>query len=599
MNRYQVLLRVLDQLRTEAPPNFKTYHPADDEIELVNAARSLAYIHLLLKVRFGLIEFLQRDIFLTDGASDGGIDAYYIDCENRTISFIQSKFRNTERNFEEKSINAEELLAMDIDRILSGETTSENGIPYNSKIQTMMKRVRTIEDIGRYQYRVIILANARGVTRQKLTQLTGGISAELIDHARCYRELLFPLVSGTFFTADCLHLSLTLSNKNAGAKISYSVQTEHAKTEITVVFVPTIEIAKAMFKYRNAILKYNPRSYLEHEGQSVNREIRRSIESRLTNEFALFNNGITVLSDETYLNERIGQKDRAQLSLVNPQIINGGQTAYTLSQIYKENIDGDAENIFGQKEVLVKIITFDGGNQLSESQKLALIEDISRATNSQTAVTNADRRSNEFELQELQRRAFERLGVFLERKRGEFGDGVREGYLPHNAIAERNIFLRASLVVHGRLKEAASKKLAAKCNYKSLLEVPDSTFDDYGLALLVLQRIHEGRGKRPVELRFRSAAMAYVGLLVVKLRYSERTTDAASITAVAVEVMDRWSDFVAFCRDRHALTFARTKKGQSLFAIERYIKSEYVSDDVKYFFASESSLAAPLAPESS
>lgn len=174
---------------------------------------------------------------------------------------------------------------------------------------------------------------------------------------------------------------MTLSDKNAGTKISYSVQTQSARVHITVAFVPTIEIARTMFKYRNAILRYNPRSYLEHEGKSVNTEIRRSIEGRTTNEFALFNNGITIVSDETHINERIGQKDRAQLTLVNPQIINGGQTAYTLSQIYKENL-ASSETVFGQKEVLVKIITFEPSAHLDEARKLELIEDISRATNS-------------------------------------------------------------------------------------------------------------------------------------------------------------------------------------------------------------------------
>ena len=92
-----------------------------------------------------------------------------------------------------------------------------------SKIQGMVKRICAIEDIGRYQYRVIILANVKGVTRQKLNLLTGGFATEVIDYVKCYKELLFPLVSGTFFTADSLNLSLTLSNKNAGAKISYTV----------------------------------------------------------------------------------------------------------------------------------------------------------------------------------------------------------------------------------------------------------------------------------------------------------------------------------------------------------------------------------------
>ena len=175
----------------------------------------------------------------------------------------------------------------------------------------MVARIKEIEDIGRYSYKVIILANAKGVTKAKLSLLTGGFPTELIDYKACYTKLLFPLISGTYYNAEQLHISLSLSDKTPGAKISYTVDTSLTKCSITLVFVPTLEIAKAMFKYRNSILRYNPRSYLGHEGQMVNAEIRKSIEKRTTNEFALFNNGITILSDETHVNERIGQKDRA------------------------------------------------------------------------------------------------------------------------------------------------------------------------------------------------------------------------------------------------------------------------------------------------
>jgi hypothetical protein len=44
MNRYQVLLKVLDQLRAKAPAEFKNYHAAANDVELVMAARSRAFI---------------------------------------------------------------------------------------------------------------------------------------------------------------------------------------------------------------------------------------------------------------------------------------------------------------------------------------------------------------------------------------------------------------------------------------------------------------------------------------------------------------------------------------------------------------------------
>lgn len=48
---------------------------------------------------------------------------------------IQSKFRANSTNFENKEISADELTAMEIDRILDGEPEGEDGVAYNGKIK--------------------------------------------------------------------------------------------------------------------------------------------------------------------------------------------------------------------------------------------------------------------------------------------------------------------------------------------------------------------------------------------------------------------------------------------------------------------------------
>ncbi len=543
MTPYQVLVDVLDRLRQEAPVEYKSYYPDPSNIDSLNGARAKAYLHLFLKARFGLLEFADRERLITEGADDGGIDAYYIDSENRVIYFLQSKFRTTEQNFEEKVIEPEELLMMDVARIMEGETNAETGRDYNSKVKQMVRTIRDINDIGRYSSRVVILANAKGVTARKLRELTGGFQSELIDHKTCFRTLLFPLVSGTYYNADLLHLSLSLSDKSAGAKISYTVLTECTKCEITVVFVPTLEIARAMFKYRNSILQYNPRSYLGHDGRSVNAEIRKSIEARATNEFALFNNGITILSDETFLNERIGQKDRAQLVLTNPQIINGGQTAYTLSIIYRENLEKNLESVFGGKEVLVKIITFESSDTLPEEKKLKLIADISLATNQQTAVTNADRRADEKAMKDLQSRMFDTNGLFLERKRGEFEDGVREGYIKAGDVLDRSLFMRAVLTVQGKLSQATKKRQWTKINYDSLLTSNDEILRKYAFASLLLQKLSKPvSGNRPGMKAAILARVYFATVLRCSPGMSLRQRDEA-VNRTLTELGSLWKEF--------------------------------------------------------
>jgi len=445
MSRYTTLITILDQICAEAPPDFKRYHPAETKYEEVGHARSRAFVHLFLKVRFGLTDFRAREQFVTDDPQDGGIDGYYLDDEDKTIHLIQSKFRRSESNFEEKEILFSELLQMDVDRVVKGESTDDNGIPYNAKIKKMQGAINRIPDIGRWKYEVAILANIPGqVSANQLRKLTGGYSPILYNHNRVYQELVFPVVQGTYYNPSELRITINLSNTSSqSAKITYAVVTKQKNCDITLVFVPTIEIARALYTYRNSILKFNPRSYSELSHNQVNQEIAWSVTDLETNEFALFNNGITILSYGTDFNEKIGQKDRAQLIIAQPQIINGGQTAFTLSRLYEQFvIDGNKKEIFDNKEVLLKVITFNPEDQASQDDYLKLIQSISKATNQQTQVNEADRRSNDSIQIQLQQFLYDKYGLFYERKRGEYADGIRAGYIQRTQIVDREIFLR-------------------------------------------------------------------------------------------------------------------------------------------------------------
>ena len=464
MDKYSILLRILDQIRAEAATTKFTarYVAGTTDPEQINQERSRAFIHLYLKVAFGLLDFGEREHFITDGPEDGGIDGYYINAENRIIYFIQSKFRTTEANFANKQLSLTELLAMDVARILEGHEENEKGTKYNGKILQIQREIRSIEDIGRYKYNVILLANVEVPSPSNLSALVGGYPFEVINYEKCYELLVFPVISGTYFNATELLIHLDLTNKYAGSKISYTVDTRYGECEITVLFVPTLEIAKTFHKYKNSILKFNPRSYLELEGAKVNAAIRSTILQEGKNEFALYNNGITMLSDETNLNERIGQKNKAQLNVRNPQIINGGQTAYTLSRIYEDQPPDKVETVFAGKEVLLKVITLSSGAEVREGDKMNLIESVSTATNQQTPVLTADRYSNDEINLELQKILFDRYGLLFERKRGEFEDGIRSGYIDHSRLVERNLFFRLLYAGNGDLKRAVEKKLFTK-----------------------------------------------------------------------------------------------------------------------------------------
>ncbi|MCL1127530.1 AIPR family protein [Shewanella surugensis] len=416
---------------------------------------------------------------------------YFIDQESKTTYIIQSKFRTNENNFEGKPIDINELANMDIDRVLEGELCDDNDNSYNGKIKQLIREIGKVSDIGKYKEKVIILANSQNCNQRAFKKLCNGFSPIVYDFDKVYKRLVFPVINGTYYNSSELAISLNLMNKSSsGAKISYEVKTEFDSCNITVVFVPTIEIGIILSKYKNSILKFNPRCYLELNVNKVNAEILNTIKSKKTNEFALFNNGITMLSDSTSFNERIGQKDKAQICISNPQIINGGQTAHTLSKIYQEILDGNEDdNIFHEKEVLLKIITFNDEGNLSENKKLKLIEDISKATNQQSEVDEADRRSNDEIQLLLQKNIFDDYGLYYERKKGEFSDGLHSKYIARKQLIQRERLIRLAVALSQdpvNARRSGSKVLFAESSFKKYI---NSNTDHH--ALIYATKLHD------------------------------------------------------------------------------------------------------------
>lgn len=557
MSKYLTLLNIIDELRNEAPKEYKRYYPSPSEKAKIDLARSRAFIHLFLKVRYGLCDFSERENYITDDPFDGGIDAYYIDCNLKKVTFIQSKFRTNEINFENKEIALDEILKMDVGRIVDGETEDEDGNKYNRKIFNMMRKISDIPDIGRYNYEVVILANLKNYKDSALKKLTGGFAAKVFDFEKSYTYLLFPVVTGSYYDADEITINLSLTNKESNeGRISYSVQTEFSGCKIMVVFVPLIEIAKIVYKYKNAILKYNPRCYLSLINNEVNPKIEKTVRTKKTNEFALFNNGITILSDKTELNSRVALKDSAQLIITNPQIINGGQTAYTLATIYEKCLKEEDSTIFENKEVLVKVITFFENDGNSE-KKLELIEALSKATNEQSAVKESDRRSNDKVQVNYQTKIFNEFGYFYNRKRGEFYDGLSKKYITRNKMIDNSVFIRVAVSINGdvaRARRNSDEFLFKEDNFKKVF-IDNETYRQYMFGYLCHEYLIElekrfektpnnkyGANTYGNALRYGKYAVVYIASKF--FREDFKLTEYKDIACSIVnQILDQWLSF--------------------------------------------------------
>jgi len=589
-HKYSMLVSVLDKLCAEAPGSYKTYRPRPEELEAVQYSRSLAFIHLLLKVRFGVSDFLVRHRQITDGSQDGGMDAFHIDYERKKLYMIQSKFRNTLKNFTDKSMEAGELIKMEVARITKGHETDSSGNRFNEKVLLFQQHIRNIRDIAKYDYIVLLLGNVYSFNEEQIRKLIDNTYYEIYDADKAYEKLVFPLSTGTYYDPEEIVITIELAQKEH-PKLKQTVDTEFGQFNVTAIFVPTSEVGRILSRYKNAILKYNPRNFLSLQKKSVNENIRTSITDHEKNNFAILNNGITILSDNVSISESTGKQNEGQLILTRPQILNGGQTAYTLSTIYDE-WEEKPNNPLKGKEVLLKIVT-PIKDSSSEGVDSKFIELISSATNQQNEVSEADRRSNHDIQIELQKRLYNDYGYLYERKAGEFHDGIQNGYVDRKLVIDRLKFIKAYLAFKG--EPAAARRTSEKVIFKEdtffqILHDVSGYHEMFFSYLMFIEMEHLEAGfKKKFDstdtygyglLYGKWAVVASIGLSkpIIKLASTEIFQQARDL------VTDRLMNWIAFDK------FAESKRADTKYFkpgrtnFELYYKIDLLKEDLREFF---------------
>lgn len=580
--KYETLLNTLDKICEEAPDNFVSYKVDKSNVDALNQARSKAFIHLFLKVKCGIASFSERHNFITEGTQDGGVDAYYIDRENKKILLIQSKFRTTKDNFEKKKITANDLVSMEVQRILKGEEKDSRGKSFSEKIKKFQKEWSKISDQAYYKYCVIILGNLENYTDEQIKRIIDNSAYEIFDFNRTYKELVFPLCSGTYYDPKEIKITIDLVNKEQST-LKQQISTNLGVFPIRVIFVPTKEIGRIMSKYKNSILKYNPRNYLSLSNNKVNRKIKESIISNNTNDFAIYNNGITIIADSFELTETTGMKNVGQVIMLNPQIINGGQTAYVLSRIYE--VQEEDYSIFYGKEVMLKVIILTSKTDLN----IDFIEQISNATNQQTRVEEADRRSNDKIQIAIETAIFDTFGYFYERKKGEFFNGIDRKYIDKNLVVNRDDLLKAYLAWQGDASNARRSGREAMFKEKRFKEIMKNyaDFKKMFFAYKLLTNI-ETMEKTSKNHKF-GTSIKYGKMAIISavgaFGINDEEIDAKNIDILANEKIEKveasWVDFINYV----------TKKPENNSYVygdfldpDVYYKGRTVNSDIKSFF---------------
>ncbi len=574
-NRFKTLVLALDRIIEKAPVSCTWYHFDKNNDDLVKTARARSFIHLYLKSEFGLNDFSEIESYITDDQDDGGLDAFYIDHtpENQTIYLIQSKFRHNK--FEDKPISIDDLAKMELKLIMGGKEEyfdkSNKKRRFNKKIVEFQKKIHSC---GGYKQKVVLLANLNKYEEKTIKKLIDGFNFEVFDFKKSYERMVFSICSGTYYNAEEIVVTLN-TEKKEDPMVFQKIKTTMGECDVRVFFIPTLEIAKMMFKYKNAILAHNPRNYLSLNKNEVNKKISNSITTIKTNDFALLNNGITVLADSVTPQNTPG-KQEIQITINNPQIINGAQTAFTLSKIYGGEIS--KEYLFKDKEVMLRVIT-----TIDNACKANFVESLSDATNQQTKIIEADRRSNDPIQKTMQKELFNNFGYFYSRKKGEFENGISEGYLNKNLVIEREDLVKSVVAYSGSASEArrSSNVLFKEKEFKSFFKEPidiNKIFFAYQSWVILNQILKKNKISKNFKYS-RYAVICAIGH--IKPNVNKNTSN--DVEKNIKPIIKKWKEFEKYIpkqKNNSQYYIGKTKT----IDLDNYYKGKTLNLDLKKFF---------------
>lgn len=324
---------------------------------------------------------------LIGGGNDGGCDTAYVLLNNEIITSDQIESLDCPKgsSLQFIIIQSKNTLGFGEDAIMKWKTISDNLLEMSNDINQYKNRYSEgVRDV----FMLFRDAMTKLITKQpkiafNFYYVTLGIDVhpntaaqaeELKDTVQ--RKYPSATISVNFVTADDL---MKLYNSEPDAHITIELADQAITLGKQNEYVTLINIAN-YYKFitdssgnlLKGIFESNVRDY--QGSNSVNSCIADSLKNKNTEDFWWLNNGITILSDKiTLITNR-------QLSIDNPEIVNGLQTSTEIYNYFSENKD---RLVSENRNVLVRFIVPD-----SEEVR----DDIIFATNNQTNIPKSSLR---------------------------------------------------------------------------------------------------------------------------------------------------------------------------------------------------------------
>lgn len=363
-----------------------------------------------------LVEMIIDDKFCKDywgkGNDDLGVDAVYIDKDNKLIQLFNFKYR---KNFKEED-STKESDVYDASRFLSAvleEDTRGLSARTKEKVESV---VECLASTDIYSIELLMVANVNNgfsiSPAINIFKKSLGLKVENIT-----LDKIVPFVSDSpkAKKAELMvdsEAALTYERNGYSTAKSFLIKISLAElvritcTDEELRVTQITDYAKLDgVELEMSLLYENVRGYL---GETrYNKNITDTIVDN-PSYFFMFNNGITIVA-KSVETDYVNAKKKLKITIDEFQIVNGGQTLRSVYRFCENNFDQEK---LAEAEVLVRIYKAD---------KDFLVNDIAEYTNSQNAIAPSDLKS----VSSLQRQIETYLGekdILYIRKTGDVGN---------------------------------------------------------------------------------------------------------------------------------------------------------------------------------
>ncbi len=381
---------------------------------------------------------------------DYGVDAIYIDDEERSISVFNFKYRETFKPGQHQSSNEPFISANFINALLT-ENTRQLQSKLKENANTIIAKLNSSDE---WKLRLYVVSNDE-IELQK----TDESLKRLEEH---YGLEIIPIG----LSQICQYMSIRPGSVDAEIMLDSDTIMSFTEDSISssksyIIRIPISEVVRITCDNKDLRGRYSLEDLSELENAKLDYSVlfdnvrgfvlrskfNLGVIDTLKKEpskFFMYNNGLTLIAENIDAKPTNANK-KVKLKLSGIQVLNGGQTLRTIHRFH----ESDKEHIttyLSQSQVLVRIFKTTDDNKLKNK--------IAEHTNSQNSISNVDLKSLRPEQIQLEQYLDEHKIAYT-RKTGDSGQAKNDKY-KHQISMER--FGQILFSVNGNPHKASNQK---------------------------------------------------------------------------------------------------------------------------------------------